>query len=560
MKTIAVFGAGIAGLTVAHELSQRGHQVRVYESTEESGGFFRSARMKLSPKIPTEYSWHGFGHWYHNVFDILKQIPFDDSSSLYDKGLSRPIDFGLAPDEGQARFNDGKWCVPVSRMFRMRGLDSVRWGWLMFKTWTARRRSLEQYSRINASEAWRPILSPRGWKTWRACFGPWIGSDWTNVSLHQTGEFFRKQLTTRPAHQHNADAEGPAWSQGAGDGWLLLRGPSSEIWFQRWLKALQAKGVEFHWKTALQRIEFDGVKVPYVEVSNGEKVFADYYVVATSPFAAAEILARTPRLEKIDQLAFFKPLVKRGPHVQVSFRIAFSEPIKWPRPRLAIILADSEFNITLFAQEQAWLKQEQLGEKVKSLWTGTACSSTVPGRKYGVPLEQCTREQFIEEIKVQLFACTSLDKLIRLANGGRGLRKFPIITFEIWHEWRFSPHGIRSPHPKWVNTIDTQPFQPTQVTPIQNLILAGAHTRTEADVWSIEGAAESGRRAAQLIDNKVTIIPQYRPWWIQILSKIDDVCFGLGLPHFGDILFTLVLIGVLLAIVKAIMGLNPYYQ
>ncbi|MCP5530996.1 MAG: FAD-dependent oxidoreductase [Opitutaceae bacterium] len=45
------------------------------------------------------------------------------------------------------------------------------------------------------------------------------------------------------------------------------------------------------------------------------------------------------------------------------------------------------------------------------------------------------------------------------------------------------------------------PHLPRQATPVPNLFLAGAHTRTEADVWSIEGAVESGRRAAQVVDH-----------------------------------------------------------
>ncbi len=82
--------------------------------------------------MPSEYSWHGFGPWYHNVYDVMKQIPFDETGSVYDKGLSRPIDFGIAYDNGGAEFND-TFILPVSRMLRMVGLDSLKWGWIMFK-------------------------------------------------------------------------------------------------------------------------------------------------------------------------------------------------------------------------------------------------------------------------------------------------------------------------------------------------------------------------------------------------------------------------------------------
>lgn len=70
-RTVAVFGAGIAGLSAAHELARLGYQVRVFEADPDAGGFFRSARRPGDANMPTEYSWHGIGPWYHNVFDLF---------------------------------------------------------------------------------------------------------------------------------------------------------------------------------------------------------------------------------------------------------------------------------------------------------------------------------------------------------------------------------------------------------------------------------------------------------------------------------------------------------
>jgi glycine/D-amino acid oxidase-like deaminating enzyme len=552
MKSVAVFGAGISGLSAAHEFARLGYRVSVYEANCEAGGFFRSARTPMERGMPSEYSWHGMGPWYHNTFDVMKQIPFDATGSVYEKALSRPIDFGTAPDKGRAEF-DHSHILHVSRMLRMSGLDSVRWAWLMLKTWAANRRTLEQYARLNASEQWKPLLSDLGWRTWRATFGPWIGSDWTNVSLHTTGQFFLKLLTSRPWHEHAADADGPAWTHGSRDGWLLLRGPSSEVWTEKWVAHLMAGGVAFFWKQSLQRLSFDGTRIMGAHLESGEEVCADVYVLATNPFAAADILERTPQLAQKDQLRLFRPLVQDGPHTQVSFRIAFAERLAWPRERTAIIAVDSEFNLTLFAQEQAWVPESNLGDGIQSLWTGTACVATKPGRIYGKPLVNCTKEEFIEEVMAQLSTCESLDSLIKEANGGRGWRSFVIIRIEVWHEWRFSPQGIQSHQPKWVNSTKTQPYLPTQVTPVPNLVLAGAHTKTAADVWSIEGAVESGRLAARAIEPAVTVIPQYKPLWLRLLGRLDDVCFSARLPHVLNMLLgslSLALAAMLLLILK----------
>lgn len=551
--TVAIFGAGIAGLTVAHELVRLGYQVSVYEANPEAGGFFRSARLARNQFTPSEYSWHGFGPWYHNVFDLMKQIPFDQSGSVYDKALSRPVDFGIFPDEGTAAFYD-RGLASIPKLFRMSKWDGLKWAWLMLKTWAANRRTEVAYAAQNAAERFKPLLSARCYKTWRSSFGPWIGSDWTKVSLHHAGQFFRKQLITKPTHLHRADEDGPAWTQGAGSGWLLLRGPSSEYWFTKWVAHLEANGVRFCWGESLLRFGYEGQGITAARLQSGTEITADRYVLATNPFVAAQIVARTPALENERELRRFKPLIQDGPHTQVSFRISFLEQILFPRKRTAVVVTDSEFNLTLFAEEQVWKPEVGLGGKVKSLWTGTSCVGTVPGRIFKTPVVRCTKEQFIEEVKAQIFSCQSLDRLIREANGGRGLADFRIDKIEVWHEWKFSPMGIEPLQPKWVTTTHTQQHQPGQATSIPNLFLAGAHTRTEADVWSIEAAVESGRRAAQMMDPRVKVIPQYKPGWLRVISAIDDVCFRVGAPHILDLLLVGSLLTVGVTLVRWIYG------
>jgi hypothetical protein len=131
-----------------------------------------------------------------------------------------------------------------------------------------------------------------------------------------------------------------------------------------------------------------------------------------------------------------------------------------------VVLCDSEFNLTLFAQEQVWEKDVDLGENIQSLWTGTSCCSSVPGRIYHKPVEKCTKEEFVEEIKAQIFSCGALDEMIRAANNGKSLKEFSNVKIEIWHEWEFSSNGIKHFQPKWVTTQNTQAYMPSKKTPV----------------------------------------------------------------------------------------------
>lgn len=530
-KKVAIFGGGIAGLTAALEFSDLNYQVTIYESNSGPGGFFRSTRRAEDKGMPSEY-----GPWYHNVFEILSRIPFDKDKNLYEGALSRPIDFGIAPDRGNAQFDDSKGpLVDVEKMFRMTNKDKILWAWILLKVWCANKRSQQHYSAINAKKAWEPYLSKLALDTWSSSFGPWVGSDWCHVSLHQTGHFFRKQLITKPRYWHEADSEGGPWSQGARSGWLLLNGPSSEVFFNKWTTFLKTKGVKFCWEKKLESFQSLEKKIISATLFDKEEIQADIFVLAINPFSAADVIDRSIGLKNDSQLKLLRPLVNDGPHNQVSFRIAFKEKIFWPRKRCAIVLTDSAFNLTMFAQEQAWSESVSLGDGIKSLWTATACVSKVSGPVHGIPLEKCTKEQFIDEVMFQLKKSEALNNLVKEANSGRSWDSFSIERIEVWHEWKFSPAGITSFQPKWVNSTQTQKYMPEQKTSFTNFVLAGAHTKTDVDVWSIECAVESGKRAVKVFEPSVLIIPQYKPIPLKIIWALDNLLYFLKLPNIVDV-------------------------
>lgn len=528
-KNVAIFGAGIAGLSAAHEFSKRGYKVSVYEANDTAGGFFRSARRE-EDNLPSEYSWHGLGPWYHNTFDLLQQIPFDENSSLYERILSRPMDYAVVPNKLEAGLVMSD-LFDKPKAFRMSLRDKISLSWGVLKVGAVNSRSKQHYASANASAYWQSRMTPTGHATWKALFGPWIGSDWPYTSLHHVGLFFGRNICSGPSYKHEADEHGPAWKHESMCGWSLLRGPSNEWWFDKWVAHLEQNGVTFHWQTALEVLDYDGEKITGAQVALDTRVQADIYVLANTPFSAAEIVGKNPHLLEDKQLAKLQPLIQDGPHTQVSFRIAFAERILWPRERTAIALADSPFNITLFANEQSWPSEIDLGKDIVSLWTCTACVASVPGKVHGKPLRNCTKEEFTDEVLAQIYESEALDLMIKKANNGRSLREFPMLTTEVWHEWHFSPNGITPDQPKWVTTTNTQPHRPSQAISIPNLVLAGAHTNTEADIWSIEGAVESGRRAAKVFEPNVVVKLQHKPLLLKVSAFLDDGLFALGLPH-----------------------------
>lgn len=104
--------------------------------------------------------------------------------------------------------------------------------------------------------------------------------------------------------------------------------------------------------------------------------------------------------------------------------------------------------------------------------------------------------------------------------------------------------------PKFVDSTNTRSYEPTTRTGIANMYIAGAHTRSTVELYSMEKASESGRRAADAITGDSTTITQNRGIGLNILNMIDNGMFGLGLPNIFDIILW---IGVILIILLFIV-------
>src|SRR5258707_11160102 len=80
MPKVTIIGAGIAGMSAALRLAERGYEVRIFERNSFVGGKFRAVEWKNS-KAFHEHSYHMFLNWYHNFFEIAETIGVRDEFS-----------------------------------------------------------------------------------------------------------------------------------------------------------------------------------------------------------------------------------------------------------------------------------------------------------------------------------------------------------------------------------------------------------------------------------------------------------------------------------------------
>src|SRR5215467_13125918 len=89
MPKVAVFGGGVAGLSAAHELAERGFEVDVYERKSVLGGKARSIPVPNSASngrqpLPGEHGFRFFPGFYKHVTDTMRRIPFGGRGNVFD--------------------------------------------------------------------------------------------------------------------------------------------------------------------------------------------------------------------------------------------------------------------------------------------------------------------------------------------------------------------------------------------------------------------------------------------------------------------------------------------
>lgn len=85
LPKVVILGGGVAGMSAAHELAERGFEVSVYEAREVPGGKARSMEAKGTgidgrKDLPGEHGFRFFPKFYQHVTDTMKRIPLQSGA------------------------------------------------------------------------------------------------------------------------------------------------------------------------------------------------------------------------------------------------------------------------------------------------------------------------------------------------------------------------------------------------------------------------------------------------------------------------------------------------
>src|SRR5688572_28978720 len=114
MARVIVIGGGIGGLTVAHELAERGFEVHVYEARSAWGGKARTQPVAGTGTggrldLPGEHGFRFYPRFYRHVIDMMARTPVGDGSEATVVSRLRPVtEAGVALINGRKMSHFGR--------------------------------------------------------------------------------------------------------------------------------------------------------------------------------------------------------------------------------------------------------------------------------------------------------------------------------------------------------------------------------------------------------------------------------------------------------------------
>lgn len=537
--SVLILGGGVAGLTAAHELGERGFDVTVLELRKKvPGGKARSYPAAGSgtggrPDLPAEHGFRFFPGFYTHIPDTMSRIPFGSNprgvlDNLQQSTRAEIARAGKAPlvlptrpatnlAELELWLKDAFAGIslglpPADQLHFVRLLvtllsscDERRYGEYEYESWW------EFSGAARRSKAFQQFLADGLTRSLVAAQAKRMSA--------RTGGYILIQLLLSMA------------SPGT---WVdrVLNAPTNEAWIDPWKEHIcSAYGVDYRFGAEVTGIQLDGSRVSGVTIKGRKTpIKADWVVAAFPVEVMARLVATNPHLAEAEpRLGELHRLTTRWMN-GVMFYLNRRVPVTHGH----VIYIDSPWSLTSISQGQFWphTKLQTMGDgTVRDVLSVDVSEWTRPGMLYGKPAMECSKDEVVAEVWTQLKAHLNSNDDAVLTDGdlvGAFLDEDIVID---------SAHPTIDLEPLLVNTAGSWDLRPTTDTAIENLFLASDYVRTYTDLATMEGANEAARRATNCIldatnstEQRCQVWPFHEPRAFAPLRELDAVRYRLFGP------------------------------
>jgi uncharacterized protein with NAD-binding domain and iron-sulfur cluster len=551
-KKVVILGGGVAGMSAAHELVERGFDVHVYELKSLQGGKARSMDVPDSATggrkpLPGEHGFRFFPRFYKHLPDTMSRIPFPGNplgvfNNLTEATRGEMARYGKKPIVLVTRFprNPADIEAVIKEIFEGKdtGLSKDDLEFFASRLW------------VLVSSCYERRLAEYEKMSW-----------WDFIGAEQRGPAYQQLLAIGLTRTLVAAKAKEASARTGGDILLqlifdmvrpgvssdrLLNAPTNDAWLDPWLAYLKEKGVNYQLNSSVEKILCDGQVITGAIIRQGNQEFevnADYYISALP----IEVISTkvTPAMIKADP--YLKNLQELAPCVAWMNGIQFYLKKNIDIVPGHTIYIDTPWALTSISQRQFWpsVNFENIGDgTVQGVLSVDISDWETPGTLFINPetgkykcASQCTRQEIKEEIWHQLKTSLNVETVI--------------LSDEMLHSWFLDtdivipddnrPHPTVNLEPLLVNKEDTWKLRPEAATNIPNLFLASDYVRTYTDLATMEGANEAARRAVNAILRKSgSKEPECELWNLHEPDLLrpwrahDEKRFAKGLPWDGQ--------------------------
>ena len=551
---VIVLGGGVAGMSAAHELSERGFEVVMLERRGIAGGKARSIPViddgsgtsgheradagvsSIQHRLPGEHGFRFFPGFYKHVIHTMRRTPSFDGRQVADH---------LVPTTRVGFTQYGKPTFLIPSVFPQKPSDAG----------TLLRDMLLTFSPvIDLTPDDLALFGARFWQILTSCpqrrigeyekIGWWdfIGAEPRSASYQKFLAIgFTRSLVAAKARKASARTVGDMFMQmtltfinpTAGSTDCLLDGPTNLVWIDPWLTYLQSKGVRCLFEAEVDQILCDKGRIVEVVVrQNGTRsvVRGDHYLSAMPIERIARLLddrmlAADPKLASLRVLA---------QNVEWMNGVQFYIRRDLPLAHGHVIHIDTEWALTSISQIQFWrsMSPEQFGgSDVRGVLSVDVSNWEAPGST-GRSAIQCSREEVVREAWRQLKRSINVETELLRDEDLHSWFLDPDIQADPAH-----PQMLQNVEPLLVNLVDTWSLRPEAATAIPNLFLASDFVRTHTDLATMEGANEAARRAVNgLLDavkfagSRCEVWPLHEPKILAPWRLHDAARYEAGLP------------------------------
>ncbi|GAA3236391.1 hydroxysqualene dehydroxylase [Actinocorallia longicatena] len=543
-KKVAVFGGGMGGLTVAHELAERGYQVTIYER-KAWGGKCRSFPVPNSASggrkdLPAEHGFRFFPGFYQNLPETMSRVPRPGGGTLKDNLVKG--------SEEVAFYNGTKLVLPArGSIIGTLSPDSLLTFLQTAVSVVANVPAWEVAYFLEKMIVFVTSGKQRRLKQWEnMSFAQYVKVEGKSKQYNELlVDMFTSTLVAAKADKANAHTMGlmaEAWvyatlglgGYGAPD--QVLNAPTNEALIEPWVDHLKSLGVNFQMGATLTELSMAGGQISGAKVTGAGGtvgVQADHYVLAVPieralPLLNNDILAADPNLRILSNLTT---------DWMNGIMVYLRSPINLSKGHVAY--AGQPWALTSINQAQFWPKNfaNTYGKgDVRDCLSIDLSAWDVPGILYGKAAKDCTPDQIIKEVLAQLRKAIPWGPLVLNDLNIHSTFIDPAITGA-------GTPQVANDEPLLINKPSSWNYRPESATAIPNLFLAADYVRADINLATMEGANEAGRKAANAIldasgegGGRAKLLKLYQPTEFNGIYADDDARFAAGKANFFDIL------------------------